>query len=149
MDSVRNKVSTDIPVLNPGAAKRKKQSAPPQHIQNEQRQAIPGASKRSLQQKTRNPNQQSQAPDDTALLQIGDVLHRVRSFLADHHSPPAALLRGEVIALLCDILDLDHETALSEGESISSADENASLVNDLGSAGNLLKLIVLNCAQLN
>lgn len=80
-------------------------------------------------------------------MQIGDVLHRVRSFLADHHSPPAALLRGEVIALLCDILDLDHETALSEGESISSADENASLVNDLGSAGNLLKLIVLNCAN--
>jgi PDZ domain len=85
---------------------------------------------------------------DTPLLQIGDVLHRTRSFLADPTSPPAALLRGEVISFLCDILDLDTEMELSEEEAVSSTagpGAGAGVMNDLGSAGSLLKLIVLNC----
>jgi hypothetical protein len=82
------------------------------------------------------------------LLQIGDVLQRTRSFLADPTSPPAALLRGEVIACLCDILDADTEMKLSEEESVSATQGSkagAGPITDLGSAGSLLKLIVLNC----
>lgn len=80
------------------------------------------------------------------LLQIGDVLQRTRTFLADPTSPPAALLRGEIIACLCDILDVDTEMKLSEEESASSTQGgNAGPITDLGSAGSLLKLIVLNC----
>ena len=80
------------------------------------------------------------------LLQIGDVLQRTRTFLADTTSPPAALLRGEVIALLCDILDVDTEMEMSEEDSISATSgPQAGPINDLGSAGSLLKLIVLNC----
>jgi PDZ domain len=85
---------------------------------------------------------------ETPLLHIGDVLQRTRTFLADPTSPPAALLRGEVISFLCDILDLDTEMELSEEEEASSTAGprvGASVLNDLGSAGSLLKLIVLNC----
>ena len=83
---------------------------------------------------------------DKLLLQIGDVLQRTRTFLADPTSAPAALLRGEVIGLLCDILDADTEMKLSEEESVSStAGGRAGPITDLGSAGSLLKLIVLNC----
>jgi hypothetical protein len=79
------------------------------------------------------------------------VLHRTRSFFADPNSPPAALLRGEVIAMLCDVLDLDTEMALSEEEAASSTagrggGGGGGPINDLGSAGSLLKLIVLNCS---
>lgn len=80
------------------------------------------------------------------LLQIGDVLQRTRTFLADTLSPPAALLRGEVISFLCDVLDIDTEMELSEEEAVSAtAGGTASAINDLGSAGSLLKLIILNC----
>lgn len=83
---------------------------------------------------------------DKPLLQIGDVLQRTRTFLADPTSPPAALLRGEVIAFLCDVLDIDTEMELSEEEAVlSTAGLGAGGINDLGSAGSLLKLIVLNC----
>lgn len=85
---------------------------------------------------------------ETPLLQIGDVLQRTRTFLADPTSSPAALLRGEVISFLCDILDLDTEMELSEEEAVSSTvgpRAGAGVMNDLGSAGSLLKLIVLNC----
>ena len=54
------------------------------------------------------------------LLQIGDVLQRTRTFLADPTSPPAAVLRGELIACLCDILDADTEMKLSDEESASA-----------------------------
>lgn len=89
-------------------------------------------------------------PQDDAgeklLLAIGDVLQRTRTFLADPTSPPAALLRGEVISCLCDILDADTEMKLSEEESASSTQGgSAGPITDLGSAGSLLKLIVLNC----
>jgi hypothetical protein len=144
-DNKQKMVSMNHP-MNAAVAKRKKQTAPPEHIQHEQRKAIPGATKRSVQQKARAPGQQSSSLADMALSQIGDVLHRVMAFLADHNSPPAALLRGEVIAILCDILDLDNEMSLSE--SLSPSDSgNSGLVNDLGSAGNLLKLIVLHCSN--
>lgn len=83
---------------------------------------------------------------DKLLLQIGDILQRTRSFLADPTSPPAALLRGELIACLCDILDADTEMKLSEEESVSSTQGgNTGPITDLGAAGSLLKLIVLNC----
>jgi hypothetical protein len=94
------------------------------------------------------------APDESSvthekpLLQIGDVLQRTRTFLADPRSPPAALLRGEVIAFLSDVLDIDTEMELSEEDAISSsagANGGTGGINDLGSAGSLLKLIVLNC----
>lgn len=87
------------------------------------------------------------ASSEKLLLQIGDVLQRTRTFLADPTSPPAALLRGELIACLCDILDADTEMKLSEEESVSSTQGagNAGPITDLGAAGSLLKLIVLNC----
>ena len=83
-----------------------------------------------------------------ALLRIGDVLHRTRTFLADPLSPPASMLRGEVIAFLCDVLDIDSEMELSEEEAVlaSSGGVAGGSMNDLGSAGSLLKLIVLNCS---
>ena len=80
------------------------------------------------------------------LLQIGDVLQRTRTFLADPTSPPAAVLRGELIACLCDILDADTEMKLSDEESASATQGGkAGPITDLGAAGSLLKLIVLNC----
>jgi hypothetical protein len=83
------------------------------------------------------------------LLQIGDVLHRTYTFLADPTSRPAALLRGEVIAFLCDVLDIDSGMELSEEENASStAGDNAGPISDLGSAGSLLKLIILNCSMM-
>jgi len=86
---------------------------------------------------------------ESPLHAIGDVLHRTRSFLADPSSPPAALLRGEVISFLCDVLDIDIDMDLSEEETASSvAGSKASPINDLGSAGSLLKLIVLNCSMM-
>lgn len=83
------------------------------------------------------PSSLSNNNTEPPLLQIGDVLHRAQSYLADPFSPPAALLRGEVIALLCDVLDQDTEMELSDVE--------GSKATDLGSAGSLLKLIVRNC----
>lgn len=84
---------------------------------------------------------------DKLLVQIGDVLQRMRAFLADPLSPPAAMMRGELIACLCDILDADTEMKLSEEENFSSTQggNNAGPIADLGAAGSLLKLIVLNC----
>jgi len=89
-------------------------------------------------------------PHEKPLLQIGDVLQRTRTFLADTTSPPAALLRGELIAFLCDVLDIDAEMELAEEESASAVaggggGAKAGMINDLGSAGSLLKIIVLNC----
>lgn len=84
---------------------------------------------------------------DKPLLQIGDVLHRTRTFLVDPTSPPAALLRGELIAFLCDVLDIDTDMELSEEEAVTAtAGDRAGPITDLGSAGSLLKLIVLNCS---
>lgn len=86
------------------------------------------------------------ASSERLLLQIGDVLQRMRTFLADPTSPPAALVRGELIGCLCDILDADTEMKLSEEDSVSSTQgARAGPITDLGSAGSLLKLIVLNC----
>ena len=51
---------------------------------------------------------------DRSLHSIGDVLHRTMTFLADPTSPPAALIRGEVISFLCDILDVDTEMRLAD-----------------------------------
>eukprot|EP00550_Attheya_septentrionalis_P003762 CAMPEP_0198283356 /NCGR_PEP_ID=MMETSP1449-20131203/2975_1 /TAXON_ID=420275 /ORGANISM="Attheya septentrionalis, Strain CCMP2084" /LENGTH=1517 /DNA_ID=CAMNT_0043979941 /DNA_START=397 /DNA_END=4950 /DNA_ORIENTATION=- len=89
------------------------------------------------------------AYSESPLLQIGDVLHRTIHFLADPLSPPAALLRGELIALLCDILDIDTDMELSEDETASASvgQNSRGSISDLGSAGSLLKLIVLNCSQ--
>ena len=88
-----------------------------------------------------------QSENEKLILQIGDILQRTRTFLADPTSPPAALLRGEVIACLCDILDADTDMELSEEENQASTQGGAKggAMADLGSAGSLLKLIVLNC----
>eukprot|EP00980_Cylindrotheca_fusiformis_P019928 scaffold7017_cov134-Cylindrotheca_fusiformis.AAC.23 len=93
------------------------------------------------------PDSGRESVGDQLLLQIGDMLQRTRTFLADPTSPPAALLRGELIAILCDILDADTEMKLSEEEmsSTQSGSGNAGPIADLGAAGSLLKLIVLNC----
>lgn len=88
----------------------------------------------------------SEDTGEKLLLQIGDVLQRTRTFLADPTSPPAALLRGELISCLCDILDADTEMKLADDESSSSTQGGGTApITDLGSAGSLLKLIVLNC----
>lgn len=129
--------------------KRKKQAASPRNIQDKQSKAVPGKSRRSLDNKRHSAMSQT-LPADEALLQIGDVLQRARSFLADPNSRPAVLLTGEIISLLCDILDLDNNMVLSEAESSSStAGESQASISDLGSAGSLLKLIVLNCSPRN
>jgi PDZ domain len=88
------------------------------------------------------------SPATIALLRIGDVLHRTRTFLADPSSPPAAMLRGEVIAFLCDVLDIDSDMELSEEEAVLAGGGGAGGINDLGSAGSLLKLIILNCSMM-
>lgn len=102
-------------------------------------------------------DEDSSLTHEKPLLQIGDVLQRTRTFLADPTSPPAALLRGELIAFLCDVLDIDTEMELAEEEAVSSSagvvgggggaggGGAAGAITDLGSAGSLLKLIVLNC----
>jgi PDZ domain len=83
------------------------------------------------------------------LVRVGDVLQRTRTFLADSTSPPAALLRGEVISFLCGVLDIDSDMELSEEQGgSSSTGVNAAPLNDLGSAGSLLKLIILNCSMM-
>jgi len=139
--------------------KRTKLLNPPPHIMNKQMNAVPGASKRNTQQPGTSPNAFTPcSPAETALLRIGDVLHRTRTFLADPFSEPAAMLRGEVIALLCDILDIDMDMTLSDEESDLPAgggsaggqggDGGGGLMNDLGSAGSLLKIIVLNCSMM-
>ena len=90
---------------------------------------------------------QSSSPFDRALQSIGDVLQRTMTFLVDTKSVPAALLRGEVVALLCDILDIDTDMRLADEEAAGSvAGSSAGSINELGSAGSLLKLIVLNCS---
>ena len=94
-----------------------------------------------------DPSKADEGYGERLLLQIGDVLQRTRTFLADPTSPPAAMLRGEVIACLCDILDADSEMKLSDEETASQTQggKGAGSIADLGSAGSLLKLIVLNC----
>ncbi len=102
-----------------------------------------------------NENQQR-----SPLWQIGDVLHRARSFLADCTSKSALTIQTQLIALLCDILDLDNEMELSQfdeeshsfatTDSLSSeASENqkGGIQGDLGCAGSLLKLIIRNSAE--
>jgi PDZ domain len=113
---------------------------------------LPGKGARGLRRQVLVPgtstSDDSSVAHEKPLLQIGDVLQRTRTFLADPTSPPAALLRAEVIAFLCDVLDIDTEMELSEEEAVSSTagpGAGAGGINDLGSAGSLLKLIVLNC----
>jgi len=116
--------------------------------------------KRKQQQQMQQQQQQmaelrivdsSSSPNNNALssplLQIGDVLHRTRSFLADSQSPPTEVLRSEMIGLLCDILDMDVDMELSDLEDTLSA--GGAIKDDLGSAGSLLKLIVRNCATMD
>jgi hypothetical protein len=93
------------------------------------------------------PNPPPPLSSDKLLAQIADVLQRMMAFLADPSSKPAAMLRGELIACLCDILDADTEMKLSEEDNISSTQggDGAGPIADLGAAGSLLKLIILNC----
>eukprot|EP00804_Cyclotella_cryptica_P018776 CCRYP_007252-RA/>CCRYP_007252-RA protein AED:0.14 eAED:0.15 QI:0/0/0/1/1/1/2/0/1534 len=87
-------------------------------------------------------------PDETPLLRIGDALHRTTSFLVEPSSTTAITLRWEIIDYLCVVLDLDSENELAEKEAASSTSQggDASQITDLGSAGSILKLIVVNCS---
>ena len=96
----------------------------------------PQAQQQQQQQQQQQSKQQQANRHDLPLVQIGDVLQRTRNFLADPRSPSAALIRGELIAFLCDLLDLDTEMELMDEQEVN---------DNLGSAGSLLKLIVLNC----
>lgn len=112
---------------------------PPSPEKNRRQPLVPGMQA--------SPQSDSTILHDKPLLQIGDVLHRTRTFLVDPTSPPAALLRGELISFLCDVLDIDTEMELSEEESVTATTGgSAGSITDLGSAGSLLKLIVLNCS---
>lgn len=85
--------------------------------------------------------------DDTPLLRIGDALQRTTSFLVEPSSSTATILRWEIIDYLCVVLDLDSENELAEKEAASSTEGgSASEIDDLGSAGSILKLIVVNCS---
>eukprot|EP00970_Alexandrium_tamarense_P004155 scaffold695_cov196-Alexandrium_tamarense.AAC.17 len=84
-------------------------------------------------------------PIDSPLLRIGDALQRTTSFLVEPSSTTTTTLRWEIIDYLCGVLDLDTEQELAEKEAASSTEGgDASPINDLGSAGSILKLIVLN-----
>ena len=90
-------------------------------------------------------------PGGSPLLKIGDALQRTRSFLVDLSSVTATTLRWEIIDYLCMVLDLDTEQELSEQESASSTSgkgDVGSSMNDLGAAGSILKLIVVNCSTI-
>ena len=115
--------------------RRKRQPPPPPHIANQRAGGATTSAANFF---------------DRSLHSIGDVLHRTMTFLADPTSPPAALIRGEVISLLCDILDTDTEMRLADEDSASSVagGNTAAPINELGSAGSLLKLIVLNCSMM-
>ena len=129
-------------VADPTGARRRKGAPPPPPP------PIPGRGNMKRGGRRGNSMEDSSVAHEKPLLQIGDVLQRTRTFLADTTSPPAALLRGEVISVLCDILDVDTEMELSEEESASATSgggQATGAINDLGSAGSLLKLIVLNC----
>jgi len=119
------------------------------NISNRVRRSMPGAIPGAARPEEKARIQNTTNANTSLLLRIGDVLHRTTTFLADPASPPAALLRGEVISFLCDILDIDAEMELSEEEAGSSATGSKLVpVNDLGSAGSLLKLIILNCLMM-
>ncbi|CAB9516819.1 protein phosphatase 2, regulatory subunit A, beta [Seminavis robusta] len=125
--------------IGPGGARVRKKGVPTPETQNRRQPMVPGMQS--------GPRADSTILHDKPLLQIGDILHRTRTFLVDPTSPPAALIRGELIAFLCDVLDIDKEMELSEEEAVSAtAGEEAGPITDLGSAGSLLKLIVLNCS---
>lgn len=95
------------------------------------------------------------------LWQLGDVLHRARSFLADCTLKSALAIQTQLIALLCDILDVDSEMELSQFDEEShsyastqapsspkgSDKQKGGMQGDLGCAGSLLKLIIRNSAE--
>ncbi|KAL7484354.1 hypothetical protein ACHAW6_009992, partial [Cyclotella cf. meneghiniana] len=87
-------------------------------------------------------------PEDSPLLRIGDALQRTMSFLVEPSSITATTLRWEIIDYLCVVLDLDSENELAEKEAASSTSQggDAGQITDLGSAGSILKLIVVNCS---
>ena len=94
-----------------------------------------------------NTSKGKKGTNASPLLRIGDALQRTRSFLVESSSVTATRLRWEIIDYLCGVLDLDTEQELSEKEAASSTGGGeASPINDLGSAGSILKLIVLNCS---
>jgi len=141
--AARGAVSSFYPVP-PGRVQGKKAGAPPP----------PKRGGRNVNKK------QPKQPSDTPILRIGDALQRTRSFLVETTSTSATALRWEIIDHLCSILDLDIEQELAEKESseYTSGDskgantppaensEGSGPSNDLGSAGSILKLIVLNCS---
>ena len=118
---------------------------PPGRVQGKKHGAPPNAGRGAKGQRGKK-----QQPSNSPLLRIGDALQRTRSFLVESNSVTATALRWEIIDYLCVVLDLDTEQELSEKESASSSTEGgeagSSPTNDLGAAGSILKLIVLNCS---
>lgn len=103
--------------------------------------------KKNIPPPPRGQKGKKKALDDTPLLRIGDALQRTTSFLVEPSSMTATALRWEIIDYLCVVLDLDSENELAEKEAASSTEgDDASQINDLGSAGSILKLIVVNCS---
>ena len=102
------------------------------------------------------PDHKKRHPAPSPLLRVGAALSRTRSFLVEYSSATATALRWEIIDYLCAVLDLDTERELSErdddggggGGTAPSPASSGSATNDLGSAGNILKLIALNCSTL-
>lgn len=108
----------------------------------------PGRVQQGKKPKGRGVRGGKKSAEESPLVRIGDALQRTRFFLVETSSSTATALRWEIIDYLCTVLDLDTEQELSEKEAASSATGGgeASPTNDLGSAGSILKLIVLNCS---
>jgi HEAT repeat protein len=125
--------------------------APPGRVQSKRRGSVPpsiaiagrGGSKAQQQRGIKNSA-------SSPLLRIGDALKRARSFLVEYSSVTATILRWEIIDYLCLVLDLDTEQELSDNDNDASVTNNGgdagSPLTDLGAAGSILKLIILNCS---
>lgn len=123
--------------------------APPGRVQSKRHGSVPpsiagrGGPKAHQQRVKKNSA-------SSPLLRIGDALKRVRSFLVDYSSFTATILRWEIIDYLCLVLDLDTEQELSDNDNDDSVTNNGgdagSPLTDLGAAGSILKLIILNCS---
>lgn len=123
--------------------------APPGRVQSKRRGSVPpsvagrGGPKAQQQRGKRNSA-------SSPLLRLGDALKRARSFLVEYSSVTATILRWEIIDYLCLVLDLDTEQELSDNDNDASVTNNGgdagSPLTDLGAAGSILKLIILNCS---
>ena len=122
--------------------------APPGRVQSKRRGSVPPsiAGRGGSKAQQRGKKNSASSP----FLRIGDALKRARSFLVEYSSVTATILRWEIIDYLCLVLDLDTEQELSDNDNDASVTNNGgdagSPLTDLGAAGSILKLIILNCS---